>query len=151
MKHFIIDGNNLIGKIESLKRLHKKDNQQSRVKLAFMLESYFSKKKAYVELFFDGFEKEKIKISGIKMFYSDASTADDLIRKRIEKSTNPKNLNVITSDRSLSEFAKVCGSRVISSEEYAQQITSHPEIDEEKLKIDELKNSDEFKKLFGIN
>ena len=45
MRHFIIDGNNLMGKIPSLYKLQKKDGQSSREKLAFILESYFMNKK----------------------------------------------------------------------------------------------------------
>lgn len=41
MRHYIIDGNNLIGKIASLQKLQKKNKQSSREKLAFILESYF--------------------------------------------------------------------------------------------------------------
>ena len=44
MRHYVIDGNNLIGKIGSLHKLQNKDKQGSREKLAFILERYFSGK-----------------------------------------------------------------------------------------------------------
>lgn len=151
MKHFIIDGNNLIGKIDSLKRIHRKDKKLSRVNLAFILERYFQKKKVIAELFYDGFENEKIKVNGIKICYSDKLTADDMIRKRIEKSNNRKNIIVITSDRNLAEFARVCTCKVYKSEDFAKQIYLHPRTDEEEKRIEEIKDSVEFKKLFGID
>jgi hypothetical protein len=41
MISFIIDGNNLIGKIKSLMDLQKKDKQASREKLVLILDRYF--------------------------------------------------------------------------------------------------------------
>ncbi len=38
---YIIDGNNLIGKIASLMNLQKKDKQASREKLIYILDRYF--------------------------------------------------------------------------------------------------------------
>ena len=45
MKHFIIDGNNVIGKIKFLKSIQKSNKQQSRRKLAFLIDNYFHAKK----------------------------------------------------------------------------------------------------------
>ena len=53
MLSYIIDGNNLIGKISSLMSLQKKDKQASREKLVFLLDRYFSQKKANVTLNLD--------------------------------------------------------------------------------------------------
>jgi predicted RNA-binding protein with PIN domain len=151
IKHYLIDGNNLIGKIESLKKLHKKDKQLSRIKLAFILERYFSKRKAIVSLFFDGFENEKIKANGISINYSGKVTADEKIKKEIERSTNPKNIILISSDRNLLEFAKVCSCTTIKCEEIVMQLNSTHKKDEEQVKIAELDNIEEFKNLFGVN
>jgi len=151
MTHYIIDGNNLIGKIESLKKLHKKGKQLSRVKLSFMMERYFSKRKALVGLFFDGFENEKINVSGIRIYYSESLTADEKIKKEIERSSNPKSIILITSDRNLLEFAKACSCTTIKCEEIVKQLNSAIKTDEEQVKIAELNNIEEFKKLFGVN
>ena len=69
MKHFIIDGNNLIGKISSLQRLQRKDKQQSRVKLAFLIDNYFQGKNAKVTIHFDGYEQEPIKLLNCNIIY----------------------------------------------------------------------------------
>ena len=52
--NYIIDGNNLIGKIPSLMNLQKKDKQASREKLVYMLDRYFIQKKVNVTLHLDG-------------------------------------------------------------------------------------------------
>lgn len=150
MLHHIIDGNNVIGKISSLKILQSKDKQLSREKLALMMERFFSKRNAKVSLHFDGYPGKEIKILNIKIIYSENITADEMIKKEIEKSKNPKNLVVITSDSNLKDFARKCSCKIISSEEFSKQINSPSPAEEESKRIQELGSSDEFKKLFGV-
>ena len=73
-----------------------------------------------------------------------------MIKKEIEISKNPKKLVVITSDLNLREFARKCSCKVISSEEFSKQINSSSSSEEENMKIQELNNPEEFKKLFGV-
>ena len=150
MKHYIIDGNNLIGKIKSLNQLQKKNKQHSREKLAFLLSRYFNKKNTPVSLHFDGFENDAIKASGIKIIYSGSLTADEKIKHEIERSENPKNNILVTSDSNLAEFGRVCSCQVLKSEEFAKQINSENSVNEEQAKIDAINSTEEFKKLFGI-
>lgn len=150
MKHYIIDGNNLLGKIPSFKNLQKSNKQASREKLAFLLGRYFVNKKVSVDLHFDGYLNEVIKVSGMKINYSGSLTADERIKKEIERNKNPKNLTVVTSDSNLVEFARVCSCSVIKSEDFAKQIHSVFSPDEEQTRIDELNSTEEFKKLFGV-
>jgi predicted RNA-binding protein with PIN domain len=149
-KHHIIDGNNLMGKIKSLNQIQKKNKQQSREKLAFLLGSYFIKKKASINLHFDGFENDLVRVSGIKIIYSGSSTADEKIKHEIERSKNPKNNILVTSDSNLAEFGRVCSCQVIKSEEFGNQLLSLKYADEEQRKIDSMQNNEEFKKLFGL-
>lgn len=150
MRHYIIDGNNLIGKISSLKKLHKKDKVRSAEQLALILGRYFAKKNLKVSLHFDGFQSEPIKVTGLKIIYSGKITADEKVKSEISKSRNPKNIYLITSDKNLAEFGRVCSCQVIKSEAFSKQINSSDKTDEEQTKIDEMKNSEEFKKLFGV-
>jgi predicted RNA-binding protein with PIN domain len=148
MRHFIIDGNNLIGKMQSVKS---KDKNAEREKLAYILERYFFNKKVKVSLHFDGHKNLPIKVSGIKIFYSENQTADDLIKNEIERTSNRKNIILVSSDNNLKEFARVCSCEVKSSEDFAKDITSSQKNDEEENIIDSIKNIDEFKKLFGVD
>lgn len=147
MLHYIIDGNNLIGKMSSVKS---KDKNAEREKLAFLLERYFSKKKAKVTLHFDGHKNLPIKISGIKIVYSENRTADEHVKDEIERSSNRKNITLISSDNNLKEFARVCSCAVKNSEDFIKDINSSQNTDEENNIIESMKNSDEFKKLFGV-
>lgn len=150
MKHYIFDGNNLIGKIKSLNQIQKKDKQQSREKLALLLGRYFAERKNSVNLHFDGFESATINISGIKIIYSGSISADERIKREIERSKNPKLITLVTSDSNLAEFGRVCSCQVIKSEEFVTLLFSLDSSDEEKNKIDSINNPEEFKKLFGI-
>lgn len=141
----------MIGKIRSLNQLHKKNKKQSAEKLAFMIGRYFAKKKTTINLHFDGFQSETIKVSGLKINYSGSVTADEKIKSEISKVKNPKNIILITSDSNLAEFARVCSCQVIKSEDFSKQLQSSDKTDEEQTKIDEMKNSNEFRKIFGVD
>lgn len=150
MKHYIIDGNNLIGKDKLLNQLQKKDKQQSREKLVFMLSRYFSRKKILVSLHFDGYEREVINASGIKIIYSGNYSADDKIKNEIEKSKNSRNIILVTSDTNLMNFGRVCACKVIKSEEFINHLKQSGNTDEEELKTNSNINVEEYKKLFGV-
>ncbi len=150
MKHFIIDGNNLIGKMKDLQSLQRNNKQASREKLAVILERYFVKKKAKITLHFDGFANEPINVSKLKIIYSENRTADDIIKNQIENSNNRKNLIVVTSDNNLREFARVCSCEVIKSEEFVKLLSTSQNENEENEKILSMNDPEEFKKLFGV-
>ena len=151
MLNYIIDGNNLIGKISSLKSLQKKDKQASREKLVYILDRYFIKKKANVTLHLDGHPNGRINSSKLKIVYSENITADEKIKKQISNSKSPRNIIVVTSDSNLAQFAKVCSTTIVSSEKFAAEISkSNSGIDEESL-IKSINNIEEFKKLFGVD
>ncbi len=149
MKHYIIDGNNLIGKINFLHKIQQKDKQRSREKIAFMIDNYFHDKNAKVTIHFDGFKNIPIKLNNAKIFYSDSESADDKIKNQIELANNRKNLVVITSDNNIQEFARVCSCLIIKSEEFARTIRSKKQ-DYEKDIIEKMKNDvEEWRELFN--
>lgn len=151
MKHYIFDGNNLIGKIAFLSGIQKKDKQQAREQLVFILQNYFSGKKVKLSLHFDGFENTSIRLYGGKIIYSNSISADEKIKEQISKEKNRKNIAVISSDDSVKKFAKVCGCEVILSESFAKLIQSQDAGDEEEIRIKQMKNDlDEFKRLFNV-
>ena len=150
MLHYIIDGNNLIGKIKSFSSLQKKDKQSAREKLTFYLERYFSSKKTKVTLHFDGYENLPIKTQKIIIVYSENKTADQKIKRQIETSNSPKNIIVITSDNNIKEFAKVCSAKTISSEDFNSEIQKEKNENEESERIKEINNVEEFKRIFNV-
>ncbi len=149
MKHYIIDGNNLLHKIKKLEAVLKKDRQAPREKLAFMIERFASDKKIKISLHFDGFENIPIKTDRIKIFYSGRRAADDEIRSEIESAKNSKNLIVVTSDDALKEFARKCRCELIQSEEFSSKLSDGDPQDEEKRRIESIDNVEYFKKIFN--
>lgn len=141
---YLIDGNNLIGKIKSVQ---KKD--VSREKLAYMIEKYFIGKNISAVLYYDGFMKEAIKVSGVDIVYSNKATADEIIKDRIEFEKNPRIITVVTSDSNLQEFAKVCRCEVISSENFVHMLYKTKNSSQEDKQQNSISN-DEMRKLFGI-
>lgn len=149
MNYYIIDGNNLIGRIKSLQQLQRKDKQASREKLVNLLNGYFAGKKIKLTLHFDGYPNLSLSVSKGKIEYSKNETADNLIRKEIESSKNPRLLILITSDHSLMNFGKVCGCTIISSDEFYKMIERSFDKNDEEERIKQLNNDkSEFLKLF---
>lgn len=151
MLQYLIDGNNVIGKSPSIKILEKKDKQLPREKLAFQIERYFFNKKVKVKLFFDGFANLPIKVSNIKIIYSNNKTADELIKNEIENSKSRGAITVVSSDNNIKEFAKVCGCNILISEEFISLLEKNNNFGEEEERIKNINNVDEFKKLFGVD
>lgn len=151
MKHYIIDGNNLIGKVKNLSALQNKDKQSAREQLVFLLQNYFAVKKVKLSLHFDGFENTRLNIQHGKIIYSGSRTADEKIKEQISSVKNRKEIIVVTSDNGIRDFAKVCGCTLNSSEEFYKDFSSKNEVNEEEKRIREINDVEEFKRLFNDN
>jgi predicted RNA-binding protein with PIN domain len=149
IKNYIIDGNNLIGKIKSLWSLQQKDKQSSRLKLVKLLDQYFNAKNVKVSLHLDGFENDPIPSAKIKLHYSSKNSADYEIKNEIDNSKNPKVIAVVSSDHSIQNYAKVNSCTIIKSEDFAKELTKKNKNNEEHLikSIDE----NEIKRMFGLS
>lgn len=150
MQKYIIDGNNLIGKIRELLDLQNKDKQAAREKLAFLTDSYFQSKKVKVSLHFDGYQNTPIRINSAKIIYSENKTADEKIKSEISASKNSRNITLITSDNNLREFARVCSCSVILSEDFAKDLKKRSEQDDEERRIQSINDIEEFKRIFNV-
>ena len=147
--HYLIDGNNLIGKIPAIAKIHKQNPQSSRELLHQKLSSYFASKNVGVTIYFDGFENIKLGSSKIRIDYSNNRQADDNIRAFISHHKSPTHLILISSDRPLAQFAKKCTCKVIASEDFAKQMNYDNSGDDEEKKINKLSQSNkEFIDLF---
>ena len=150
IKKYIIDGNNLIGKVKSLWAIQQKDKQLSRLKLVKLLDQYFSIKKVKVSLHLDGFENDVIPSSQIKLFYSNNKSADSQIKNEINNSKNPKVIAVVSSDHNLQDYARVNSCTIIKSEDFAKQMNDSKKKSDEDTIIKSI-DDDEIKKLFGVD
>lgn len=120
MKTYLIDGNNLIGKISHF--INENKGKDTRGNLVIILESFFANVKTKVKLFFDGYPVELMTSKRIEIIFSRSQTADDLIRFEIENSRSPRTLVVVSSDLEIKAIARACGCEVISSEDFSRMI-----------------------------
>ena len=148
MVHYIVDGNNVIGKIPELFKLQKSDKQRSREQLVYLLQRYFHNKKINLTLHFDGFANIPLPLSKGKIIYSENKTADSLIKENIERIKNRKNIILVTSDNELKNFGKACGCTIVSSKDFGKVLTKGSSIDEEKLRTEEINDVEEWKRIF---
>lgn len=149
MNHYIIDGNNLIGRIKSLQNIHKKDKQASREQLVNILNRYFSGKKLKLTLHFDGHPNLPLALAKGRIEYSMNQPSDNLIRKEMENSKNPRLISLVSSDHGLMNFGKVCGCNIISSDEFYKAIGKSSDNNDEESRIKQLSGEKgEFLKLF---
>jgi len=149
MQTYIIDGNNLIGKINKLSTVQKTNPQNSREQLVHIIDRYFARKKQRVSLHFDGFPGIGIKLNKGKIYYSRSKTADYEIKQEIERANNPRLITVVTSDHEIQNFAKVCGCKIIKSEYFRNLLFQNEEPNTEE-EIEKTISNDEMKKLFGV-
>lgn len=150
MKHYIIDGNNLLHKMKDLKSVQKENPQESREKLAHRLDRFFLNKKVKATLHFDGFPQEAIKTSKVKIHYSESKTADDEIRLQIDRTKNPKTLIIVSSDRRIYEYAKVNSAEYLKAEDFVQEMKKLNKKSEEEERIKSI-DVKAIKKLFGVD
>ncbi|MBU2493778.1 MAG: NYN domain-containing protein [Bacteroidetes bacterium] len=140
MIHYIIDGNNLIGKIKSLHVLQNKEKQASREGLVNILNRYFAGKKIKLTLHLDGHINSVLHLSKGRIIYSENESADNKIRDEIDRSKNPKLITLITSDQSLMNYARVNSASVIKSEQFYKEILNSEKGNEESEKVKQLEN-----------
>lgn len=144
MNHYIIDGNNLIGKIKSLSAANKKDKQSSREGLVSLLNGFFVGKKCNLTLHLDGHANTPLYLSKGKIIYSEKRASDYFIRQEIDNSKNKKQIILVSSDHSLINYAKVNSSVVILSEEFSKQLQTRGEINQESRAVKQLESEKNF-------
>jgi predicted RNA-binding protein with PIN domain len=153
-KKIIVDGYNLIHKIPNLKSLLHRDLEQTRERLITLLGSYGERRKVEVVITFDGtllHSGHSLNTPKIKVLFSrPPQKADQLIKSLIEQTKHKKLLMVVSSDREITRFAKVCGCEIKSSEEFYESVTRKPKLAEEEKKTLTLTDAEikEWKKIF---
>ncbi len=149
MNHYIIDGNNLIGKVKTLAKMQSKDKQASRVQLVNLLNSYFAGKKCNLTLHLDGHANSPLHLSKGKIVYSDNRISDYHIRQEIDKSKNRKLIILVSSDHSLMNYGKVNSCTVMKCEEFSKEMEKKGENNQELEVVKQLeKEKTFFKELF---
>lgn len=116
----LIDGHNLIGRLPAIS-LQDPDDEE---KLARLLSSYRARTGKAITVVFDpggAFALPRSRrLGGVEIVFAPhGSSADRVIARRVQRSRNPGEWLVVTSDRELSETVGRQGARVQSAEAFA--------------------------------
>lgn len=123
----LIDGHNLIGKMPGISLADVDDEDR----LLVELRRYRARSGRKIVVVFDaGVQYQasgKQTKGGITVqFAPHGKTADQVIIRRVEKAKNPRQILVVSSDRSVVQAVKRSGADVIASEDFAAQLTAPP-------------------------
>jgi hypothetical protein len=124
----IIDGHNLIGKMKSISLSDPEDEAKLVASLARNLQ--FSERKAIV-IFDSGAggghtpppRGPKIQVK----FAPVGGSADSIIMDMIRRDPNPKGLTIVSSDNEIRQCARARRAKLVSAEDFAEQLESGPE------------------------
>lgn len=123
---YLIDGHNLIGRLDGVSLSDPRDED----KLIARLASFATLSRKRVTVVFDPAPHEVIgrlnvreQRSGITVIWAPAGrTADDVLREEIAATRDRKGLIVITSDAAVAGYARVNGVRTVSASDFAKQL-----------------------------
>ena len=154
LPHYIIDGYNLIHAIPMLKKLLVYDGSEAREQLVFLISRLTFKRKFRCTIVFDGAKPREPHPSAthspVHIVFSSPLSADAKIKSMIEQSRNRKLLVIVSSDREILDYAKVCSCTTHTSKYFSNLLFEEPDKGEEKDSAALSKGQvDEWLKIFG--
>jgi predicted RNA-binding protein with PIN domain len=120
---YLVDGNNVMGQRVGWHR----DKAGARKRLIQDLARFLAARKAKVTVVFDGSPDtdfpEGSRYKSVRILYARAgSDADSRVKDLIRRSTNKRNLIVVSSDRELAAVAAGQGARVVPSGKFRKML-----------------------------
>jgi len=136
LPHFIIDGYNVIHTIPSLKKLLAHDGGQAREQFGYLASRLTYRKKIRCTIVFDGARPPEIhpapSHSPVHIIYSAPLSADAKIKSMIDQSKNRSLLVVVSSDREILDYARVCACTTHTSKYFSNLLFEEAGQGEEK-------------------
>ena len=115
--HFLIDGYNVIKRTDSLKDLSSLRHARMSLVKAIQARRLAGSKNNQVTIVFDGradFDFYQPQRKGqIKIFFSSDESADEVIKRMVGESGNPKQIVVVTDDKAIAHFIRSAGARAM--------------------------------------
>jgi predicted RNA-binding protein with PIN domain len=152
--HYIIDGYNLLHAIPSLKKMLTRDALGAREQLIALIARQTMKRKFRCTIVFDGAppsgSRPPAQQSPVHVAYSTGISADSYIRNMIEKSKQPTNLVVVSSDHEILNHAHACSCTTHTSKYFSGLLFQEEDRGEEKEQTPLSKAEvEEWLKIFG--
>lgn len=118
-QHFIIDGYNLIKQTPLINKVNLEDSRAALIRLLSIYHPQGSNRNR-VTIVFDGKEGNVYSRQNpfIEIIFTQDESADDKIKRMVEKSKNPKNIVVVTNDRDIQFFVRQHRAKVKTVEEF---------------------------------
>lgn len=121
---YIVDGHNLIPKIPRLNLADLDDENQ----LIEMLQEFCRHRRKKVEVYFDNAPPGQLRARNYGVvtahYVRAGQTADNAIHKRLKRlGRASRNWTIVSSDRSVQASAKTAKAHVLTSEEFANELT----------------------------
>jgi len=121
---YIIDGYNMIRKINSLRAHDAQSLEKGRQALIMKLSGFRLQNNADITIVFDGQKTSFGSQSGITVYFSNLpNKADEMIKKLVDKNKKTNETTVVSSDNEVMWYAKGCGCKVERSEEFFKKIS----------------------------
>jgi len=154
MQHFILDGYNLIHAIPALKKTLAHDVQSAREMLIHSVARLTHQRKFRCTIVFDGSPPPNVvrqpSNAPIHVVYSYPHNADTKIKQMIEQSKNRSQLVIVSSDREILNFAKVCSCQTHTSKHFANLLFQTNDLHTEKSDTPLSQSQvEEWLKIFG--
>jgi len=146
---YIIDGNNVMAQTVGWH----KDKGAARRTLIHNLARFVAARKAKVTVVFDGPQDKEFpegsKYKSVRILFArPGSDADSRIKDLVEKSTNPRDLILVSSDKALAGFAAHQGARVMPSGQFRKLLDEAASEGPEKPPQTQQVNVDEWIEFF---
>ena len=136
LPHYIIDGYNVIHAIPSLKKLLAHDGSQAREQLGYLISRLTFRRKFRCTIVFDGTRPPEShpsqSHSPVHIVYSAPQSADAKIKAMIDQSKNRTLLVVVSSDREILDYARVCSCTAHTSKYFSNLLFEEADQGEEK-------------------
>ncbi|MBN2162508.1 MAG: NYN domain-containing protein [Pontiellaceae bacterium] len=121
----IIDGYNLLHKVEKLVPMLRNDLSLARQRLVRMIENTAHRMATQTTIVFDGRESgidESLTVKHIEVYFSPGNlSADTIIERLVSKYERPEKILVVTSDHAEHATVSSAGAQVMSSQEFIAQ------------------------------
>ncbi|MDZ7370188.1 MAG: NYN domain-containing protein [candidate division KSB1 bacterium] len=154
--HWIIDGYNFILRIERIEPQAEGALQEARERLIRRLIAFRGQKRQRITIVFDGQDLKDLghqpRPNGIEIVFSRSpQKADPAILALIQKSLQPRNITLVTSDGGLAHHAAGFGCTILSVEQFTEKMKKAEEDSEYRQKYEARLSPDqvdEWLKLF---
>ncbi len=150
MRHFVLDGHNILFKDAGSKSALSSDPSRTLNRLVTRCKRIVAGKNNKCSIIFDGSPPGDIisNTDNVQVTFSYDRSADSLIKSLIARSKNPRNLVVISDDVEIQKFARAHSCRIQSVRQFLNQILQPGAADEsEKTDADDL-SIEEWLRLF---